>query len=181
VTDQAAADLVRAIADRLIAHNQTLAIAESSTGGLIGHWLTNQPGASQWFIGGVVAYHNRLKTGLLAVPAAHFAPSAAANTGTVSAATARAMALGARQRLGTDWAVAETGLAGTHPGRSRKPVGLSHVAIAGPALPSEQQPHLWEQQYQFTGDRSANKAAAAHAALRLLRRALEATSPVDTG
>ncbi len=168
----AVADLVGAIATLLVAGDRTLGVAESSTGGLLGHWLTDRPGASRWFLGGVIAYHNRLKTELLGAPAVLFAPSDARAGGTVSAATARVLALGARQRLRCDWAVAETGLAGAHPGRSRKPIGLSYIAVAGPGVAPDDQPRLWAAEHRFAGDRSANKAAAAHAALRLLHQAL---------
>lgn len=168
----AVADLVGRVATLLIASTQTLGVAESSTGGLLGHWLTDRPGASRWFLGGVIAYHNRLKIELLHAPAALFTRSDTSAGGTVSAATARALALGARQRLRCDWAIAETGLAGVHPGRSRKPVGLSYVAVAGPGAAADDQPRVWQAEHQFEGDRSANKAAAAHAALHLLHQAL---------
>lgn len=168
----AVADLVGAIARLLIAGDQTLGVAESSTGGLLGHWLTDRPGASRWFLGGVIAYHNRLKIELLHAPAVLFTRSDTSAGGTVSAATARALALGARQRLRCDWSVAETGLAGVHPGRSRKPIGLSYVAVAGPGAVADDQPRVWAAEHQFEGDRSANKAAAAHAALHLLHQAL---------
>ena len=168
----AVADLVGAVATLLIAGDQTLGVAESSTGGLLGHWLTDRPGASRWFLGGVIAYHNRLKIALLHAPAALFTRSDTRAGGMVSAATARALALGARQRLRCDWAVAETGLAGAHPGRSRKPIGLSYVAVAGPGAATDDQPRVWQAEHQFEGDRSANKAAAAHAALHLLHQAL---------
>ena len=168
----AIAELVGAIAPLLIASGQTLGVAESSTGGLLGHWLTDRPGASRWFLGGVIAYHNRLKIELLNAPAALFTRSHTDAGGTVSAATARALALGARQRLRCAWSVAETGLAGVHPGRSRKPVGLSYVAVAGPGAAADDQPRVWQAEHQFEGDRSANKAAAAHAAIHLLHQAL---------
>ena len=166
------AELVGAVATLLIAGDRTLGVAESSTGGLLGHWLTDRPGASRWFLGGVIAYHNRLKIELLHAPAALFTRSDTSAGGTVSAATARALALGARQRLRCDWAVAETGLAGVHPGRSRKPIGLSYVAVAGPGAAADDQPRVWAAEHRFEGDRSANKAAAAHAALHLLHQAL---------
>ena len=166
------AELVGAVATLLIAGDRTLGVAESSTGGLLGHWLSDRPGASRWFLGGIIAYHNRLKIELLHAPAALFTRSDTSAGGTVSAAMARALALGARQRLRCDWAVAETGLAGVHPGRSRKPIGLSYVAVAGPGAVADDQPRVWAAEHRFEGDRSANKAAAAHAALHLLHQAL---------
>ncbi|MAG35650.1 MAG: hypothetical protein CL878_05315 [Dehalococcoidia bacterium] len=164
--------MVSAIAALLLARGETLGVAESSTGGLIAHWITGLPGASDWFLGGVIAYHNRVKTELLDAPATLFARGNASASGTVSSATARALALGARRRLRCDWAVAETGLAGTHPGRSRKPIGLSFMAVAGPGEAGDDQSRVWEAKHQFEGDRSANKAAAAQAALSLLHQAL---------
>ena len=165
------ASLVHATAALLVARGETLGVAESSTGGLIGHLLTDQPGASGWFVGGVIAYHNRVKSELLGVPAALFSGRDAAS-GTVSAATARALALGAQQRLKCDWAIAETGLAGTHGGRSAKPIGLAYVAIAGPGDGIQEQHRLWDEKHEFQGDRKNNKAEAAKATIHLLYRIL---------
>ncbi len=104
---------------------QTLATAESLTGGLVAHRLTQVPGASDWFRGGVVAYTDRIKADLLGVPQglldAH---------GAVSAPVAEAMATGCRVRFGTDLAVSTTGLAGPSGGTPDKPVGLVFVGLA---------------------------------------------------
>ena len=106
----------------------TLATAESCTGGLIAHRITNVPGVSACFVGGVVAYSDKLKASLLGVEddvlAAH---------GAVSEPVARQMAEGARTRLGADVAVAVTGIAGPGGGTAEKPVGLVYFAVSGRA------------------------------------------------
>jgi nicotinamide-nucleotide amidase len=106
---------------------QTLAVAESCTGGGLGAALAGVPGASDMWVGGVIAYANSVKQGLLGVPAellqAH---------GAVSDPVAQAMAEGARRATGADWALAITGVAGPGGGSDAKPVGLVHLAVAGP-------------------------------------------------
>jgi PncC family amidohydrolase len=140
----------------LVAQNLTLATAESCTGGLLGHRITNVPGSSAYYLGGWVAYADEAKEALLDVRhetlLAH---------GTVSEETARDMARGARQRLGADVAIAITGIAGPTGGTPDKPVGLVYMALS--ACDVEQcQRHVWQ------GDRLANKEQSAEAALRLL-------------
>lgn len=137
----------------------SLALAESSTGGLIGHLITEVPGSSAVLLGGVVAYHNRLKE-QLGVP-----QEVLQGEGAVSAATAQAMAEAVRRRAEADIGLAVTGIAGPGGGTTAKPVGLTYVALAAEGtLMSEQ--HLWR------GDRSQNKRAAAEAAFALLLRYL---------
>ena len=106
---------------------QSLAVAESCTGGGLGAALAAVPGASDVWLGGVIAYANSVKQGLLGVPAellqAH---------GAVSDPVAQAMAEGARRATGADWALAITGVAGPGGGSDAKPVGLVHLAVAGP-------------------------------------------------
>ena len=109
----------------LIERKATLAVAESCTGGLIGALLTETPGSSAYFKGGVVAYWNDAKAALLDVPEAVLAEH-----GAVSEPTARAMAEGVRKRFATDLGVATTGIAGPTGGSAEKPVGLVYVALA---------------------------------------------------
>ena len=102
-----------------------LATAESCTGGLIAHRITSVPGASECFLGGVVAYSNTLKTDLLGV-----SPGTLAAAGAVSPDTARQMAEGALDRYRADISVAVTGIAGPGGGSPEKPVGLVFIAVA---------------------------------------------------
>ena len=122
------ASLASVLLEQLRSRGQTLAVAESCTGGGLGASLAAVPGASDVLLGGVIAYANRVKHGLLGVPAelleAH---------GAVSDPVARAMAEGARRATGADWALALTGVAGPGGGSAEKPVGLVHIAVAGPA------------------------------------------------
>ena len=134
----------------------TLATAESCTGGLVGHLLTEVPGSSDAFRGGIIAYADEVKLAILHVPG----PTLAAH-GAVSAQTAVAMAEGARAALGVDVAVAVTGIAGPAGGSPDKPVGLTYVAVADAAGHDVQRRH-------WSGDRQANKLASAGAALDLL-------------
>ena len=106
---------------------QTLAVAESCTGGGLGSALAAVPGASDVFLGGVIAYANSVKQGVLGVPAALLE-----RHGAVSDPVAEAMAQGVRRITGADWALAVTGVAGPGGGSSLKPVGLVHLALAGP-------------------------------------------------
>ncbi|MDQ7832722.1 MAG: CinA family protein [Desulfovibrionaceae bacterium] len=131
----------------------TLATAESCTGGLVGHILTNQPGSSDWYLGGVVAYANSVKTGLLGVPAATLA-----SAGAVSKETVLAMAEGARKATGAACAVAVSGIAGPGGGTPDKPVGTVWMAFAMPDATDAQC-------FQFTGSREEIKAKSAAAAL----------------
>ena len=117
--------LPRRLATALLARRLTLATAESCTGGLIGGALTSVPGSSAWYLGGVVAYDNRVKTALLGVP-----PETLARHGAVSPQTARAMAQGVLERTGADIAVSVTGIAGPAGGAPGKPVGLVYVGLA---------------------------------------------------
>ncbi|SFU76131.1 competence/damage-inducible protein A [Alicyclobacillus macrosporangiidus] len=105
---------------------ETLAVAESCTGGGLSSMITGVPGSSAYYLGGVVAYHNRVKEQVLGVPAATLA-----EFGAVSEQTARAMAEGVRRLFGADWGMATTGIAGPDGGTPEKPVGLVYVAVAG--------------------------------------------------
>lgn len=135
----------------------TVATAESCTGGLVGHLLTEIPGSSAWFRGGLIAYADDVKEALLGVPA----PVLAAH-GAVSAQVALAMAQGALERPGADLAVAVTGIAGPGGGTDEKPVGLVYVGLATRAGATAVRREAWHH------DRSGNKRASARLALELL-------------
>ncbi len=143
----------------------TLATAESCTGGMVSHLLTEVPGSSASLRGGIVAYSDAVKRDLLGVPA-----DVLAAHGAVSAQVALAMAEGARARLRCDLGVSVTGVAGPDGGTPAKPVGLAYIAVAGPGG-SEVERHLWP------GERSANKRASAEAALALVLRRLRVPAP----
>ena len=115
------------VLDRLRQHHHTLAVAESCTGGAIGAALTAVPGSSAVFAGGVIAYSNAVKQRQLGVPS-----DLLERHGAVSAAVVMALAEGVRDRLETDWGLAVSGIAGPGGGSDEKPVGLVHVAVAGP-------------------------------------------------
>jgi PncC family amidohydrolase len=153
-------ELAGRVAERSLAAGRTVATAESCTGGLVAHLLTEIPGSSVWLIGGVVAYSNDVKRGVLGV-----APETLERHGAVSAQTAVAMAHGVRSLLHADIAVAVTGIAGPSGGTEAKPVGLTYVAVADPEGDDVRR-------YTWDGDRSANKRASAEAALALLHERL---------
>lgn len=140
----------------LVERGTTLGLAESCTGGLVADTITDVSGSSAYFRGSVVAYADDAKRDLLDVPAdvleAH---------GAVSAQVARAMAEGARDRLGSDVGAAVTGIAGPDGGTDEKPVGLTYVAVAD-ADGADVRRYLW------SDDRLENKRASAEAVLELL-------------
>jgi nicotinamide-nucleotide amidase len=118
-------DLEHAVVRLLDEQRRTIATAESVTAGQVAQRLGRVPGVSQWLRGGVIAYANEAKTGLLGVP-----QELIEEHGAVSAPVAEAMAAGARARLGTDMGVSTTGLAGPGGGSEEKPVGLVYVGLA---------------------------------------------------
>jgi len=123
-----AAEKIEAVVVRLLTgRNQTLALAESCTGGAISDHVTNVPGASKVFLGGVVAYKNDVKQKFLGVHA-----ETLKQNGAVSEAVAREMAEGARKRFRVDFALGITGIAGPAGGTKHKPVGTVFIALAGP-------------------------------------------------
>ncbi|MFQ5952744.1 MAG: CinA family protein [Candidatus Omnitrophota bacterium] len=113
------------IAEAFKEKGKTLAVAESCTGGLISHRITNIPGSSDYFKGGVVAYSNDVKTFLLYV-----SQGILEKHGAVSSQAAGAMAKGAKNALDADFAAAITGIAGPTGGSAEKPVGLAYIAFA---------------------------------------------------
>ena len=142
---------------RLEERGLTLATAESISGGLIGHILTESPGSSRAYLGGVVSYHNRLK-GLIGVPARTID-----EFGAVSERTALAMAKGTRDWASADIGLSTTGIAGPGGATEKKPVGLTFIGIADHRGAEYQV-------LQLMGDRSSNKIETAEAALEFLLR-----------
>ena len=142
------------------ARGLTLATAESCTGGMVAERLTSVPGSSRVFLGGVVAYADEVKKAELGVPA-----ELLERHGAVSAATASAMAVGARERLGADVAVAVTGIAGPEGGSDEKPVGLVYLHAESPFGSRTVD-------FVFPGDREGIRRRAAVTALHLVRRLL---------
>jgi PncC family amidohydrolase len=141
--------------------NLTLALAESCTGGLVGHRITEVAGSSRYFLGGIVAYAYQAKERLLGVR-----HDTIYDYGAVSVETALEMARGARRALGADIGLSITGIAGPTGGTPDKPVGLVYIALST-RTGERHERHIWD------GDRSGNKAQSADAALELLRRFLE--------
>ena len=138
-----------------------VATAESCTGGLVGHRLTNVPGSSGYFEGGIIAYSYEAKERLLGV---HH--DTLYEHGAVSAETALEMARGARKTLGTDIGIAVTGIAGPSGGLPGKPVGLVYIALS--ARTYERVEH-----FVWKSDRESNKMQSAEAALAMLKEFLE--------
>lgn len=153
-------NLAAAIGARLIELGETVAVAESTTGGLVSAALLWVPGASRYFAGGGVLYTLKSRIELAGVPAEQYA-NYRGTTPEMLATLAEAM----RTRLGATWAIGESGLAGPTGGRNGAPAGRTSVAIAGPVAMSAT--------YE-TGstDRGANMAAFTTLALRLFRDAL---------
>ena len=142
-----------------------MATAESCTGGLVAHLLTEIPGSSAYFLGALVTYADAVKSGLADVD-----PDLIAAHGAVSAQVAIAMAHGARRRLGVDVSVAITGVAGPDGGTAAKPVGLTYIAVAD-ADGDDVRRHVWNL------DRSGNKRASAAAALSMLTARIQTPGP----
>lgn len=148
-------DLSRDLGVILAEARLSIAVAESCTGGLVGALITDQPGSSRYFKGGVIAYSDEVKRIELGVPAALLKAA-----GAVSREVAEAMAEGARSRLGTSLAVAVTGIAGPGADDSRKPVGLTFIAVTSDRGTSSRE-------FRFSGGRAANRRQAVVEALRM--------------
>lgn len=144
----------------LRAAGATLTVAESCTGGLLGQMVTEVPGSSEYFLGGVIAYSDRIKEQLLDVP-----PEILAEHGAVSEPVAAAMAMGCRKRIGGDHAISITGIAGPGGGSEAKPIGLVYVGLAG-AGGVEVHRHV------FSGTRAVIRIRSALAGLNYLRLSL---------
>jgi len=150
-----------AVGELLRRREESLATAESCTGGLIGEMITDVAGASDYYLGGVVSYANAVKRDLLGV-----GPDILAAHGAVSEPVAIAMAEGCRKALGADWAVSATGIAGPSGGSADKPVGLVYIGLCGPGCREVRR-------HGFPGDRAGIRTRAALAALNHLRLALK--------
>ena len=151
--------LEKVIVDRLTERGETLALAESCTGGFLAHRVTNVPGASAVFLAGFVTYANEAKERALSVD-----PALIRAHGAVSEEVARAMAEGARRLARADYALATTGIAGPGGGTEQKPVGTVFIALASPEKPTLVERH------RFAHDRETFKNLTAQTALDLLRR-----------
>lgn len=155
-----ATTLAAAAGELLMAKNMMLATAESCTGGLIGARLTETPGSSRWFRGGAIVYSNALKEAILGVDHALLA-----TFGAVSDEVARAMALGTVTHLGSDIAVAVTGIAGPDGGSEEKPVGTVYIGLA-------QRGDVTVRRCAFRGDRHQIQEKTAQTAMDMVRRAV---------
>jgi nicotinamide-nucleotide amidase len=166
-----AVDDERSVAELVLEAARTaearLATAESCTGGLVAARLTDVPGASDVYVGGVVAYSDDLKRNELGVP-----DDVLREHGAVSAETAEAMAQGARARFDAQVAVAVTGIAGPGGGTPEKPVGLVYISIGAPA-------GTRTERFELPGDRESVRARATALALHMLRRVLARTEPFE--
>ncbi len=151
--------LEQVIGRRLLEAGQTVALAESITGGLVARRLTDVPGASGFFVGGLIAYGDRAKIELLGVN-----PETLRAHSAVSAAVAAEMAAGARRILKADWGLSTTGYAGPDGGSAATPIGTVQIGLHGPNLATTRERRL-------PGDRDGVRDRAARAALDLLRRA----------
>jgi PncC family amidohydrolase len=144
----------------LLERNATLAVAESCTGGMLAAAITDVPGSSAWFPGGVLAYANEVKVRELGVD-----PTVLAAAGAVSEDVAKAMADGVRQRYGTTYGIGITGVAGPGGGTPDKPVGTVWIGLATPD-------GVHAVRYAFGGDRRMNRERSVGAALGMLLKVL---------
>ncbi|HOV78689.1 MAG TPA: competence/damage-inducible protein A [Bacillota bacterium] len=154
-------DLLEEVLGKLLKESRlTIGVAESCTGGLIGSKLTDVPGSSEYFKGGLIAYSNEVKTKVLGVP-----PQTIEKYGAVSRETAIAMAEGVRKLTGSDLGLAVTGIAGPGGYTEKKPVGLVYVSLS-----TEEGSECLE--YRFPGKRAGVRHGAANAAMNMARRYL---------
>ena len=161
--------LAQQVGERLRTLRKSIAVAESCTGGLLGAALTDVPGSSAYFLGGVISYADQVKRDQLGVSEAPLR-----RYGAVSEQTAAAMASGVRQLLHADIGVSITGVAGPE-AEGSKPVGLTFIGIATATLPSPRAggESVSTHRFQWTGDRWDNRRRSVIAALGLLVRAPE--------
>lgn len=158
--------LASVVGNLLRSSGETLSIAESCTGGGLGQMLTEIPGSSDYFWGGVIAYENSVKIGLLGVN-----PEDLEKFGAVSATVAEQMAAGVKNRLSTTWGLSITGIAGPTGGTKAKPIGLVYIGLAGPG----DEVTSFEHHLGTIRGRSLIRCVGANSALDNLRRRLLST------
>jgi PncC family amidohydrolase len=158
----------RELGEVLLKGGLTVSVAESCTGGMVGSLITDVPGSSAYFLGGVIAYSDEVKRDQLGVPAALLK-----SVGAVSTEVAKAMAEGVRSRFETDLAAGVTGIAGPDSDGSTKPVGLTYIAVASARGTSAHE-------YRFTGNRWSNRRQAAIETLRLLAEEARVSARLKT-
>lgn len=152
--------LEQVVGELLVARGETLATAESCTGGYLAHLITSISGSSRYYLGSILAYANPIKIGHLGVK-----EESLIQYGAVSEAVVTQMAEGARLRLGTTWALATSGVAGPDGGTDKKPVGTVWIALSGPDK-------TIARKFHFGKDRERNIKKSAFMALDMLRGAL---------
>jgi nicotinamide-nucleotide amidase len=153
--------LAETVGRLLVAQHRTLSLCESCTAGMLSSVVTQVPGSSRYFLGGIVAYDNSVKQNIVGVEHATIETH-----GAVSQEVAEEMAEGTRVRVNSDICVSITGIAGPEGGSEEKPVGLIFVAVA-------QQGAICTSQYRFSGPRDAVRRKACQAALELLIQVLK--------
>lgn len=153
-------DLSEVVGRKLLERGESVAVAESSSGGMLASRIVDVPGSSRYFLGGVVSYSNKAKQDILGVP-----HGLLKSHGAVSPETAKAMAQGVRGRFNSTYGMGITGIAGPSGATENKPVGLVYIALASEEL-------VQIKRSMFTGDRSSIRERSVTAALDLLRRYL---------
>lgn len=169
--DTHAEPVERRVGELLGQRNETVAVAESLTGGRISDLLTNVPGSSDYFDRGIVTYAYDAKRDELAVPR-----EALDDHGAVSDPVARAMARGVRDVADATWGVSATGIAGPSGGTDEKPVGLVFLGVAYAAPWGTGESFVRVEREVFDGDRCEIKTASARGALSLLETAMASTT-----
>ena len=157
-------DTLEAVVSKMLRdRKQTIAVAESCTGGGLGAILTAVPGSSEYFLGGIIAYSNQVKMALLGVSEATLD-----QWGAVSHPVAKQMAQGVKQKLNSDWGISITGIAGPDGGTDTKPVGLVYLGLASPDGEIES----FECRFGKDRERSLIRYLSSYKALDLVRRKL---------
>lgn len=170
VVGMAETSAVERLGERLRDHGETLAVAESCTGGLLGSTITNVPGASDYFVGGVISYMNRTKLAFLAV-----SREALERHGAVSRPVAREMAQHVRDEAGADWALSTTGFAGEAPASSDEPAGTVYVGVACASDRADDGVFSVVERYRFDGTRHEVKEQIVERALESLLAQVRST------